>query len=461
MAQYPIADMMSEIATKENIEQSFNDVVSHLDDGNPKDKRTGRRRPSQREKYEARKDEICTRLLADLKAGTFRISGYRNLHVVDGPKERDVQAPPVYDRVGCHAVMVVFERHVYPSLITNTAASIKGRGMHWLHHRLHEDLVNAPEQTTYFYYGDIYHFYDSILQPLMKAVVREYVSDPVLLPILDNFIEMLPTGLSKGLRSSQCFANILLDKIDKKMSSLVGHYEQELPDGTFEVRPFYYRYCDNFTILAPSKKELWTLRGVLVAELSSLGGLRIKPDEAVRPVDTEGIDALGYVDFRSHSRLRKRTKQNAARKLARVRSRKRRQEIIGSFKGMACHADCSHLYHKLTGKRMKKFSDMGISYTPKDGKKRFKGETFRLAAIQNIPIEIHDFEKDVKTSQGDGRCLVSFRNRQSGEWGKFFTASEEMKNILLQVGDLPDGFPFETVIVSERFDGNKAKYSFT
>ena len=45
--------------------------------------------------------------------------------------------------------------------------------------------------------------------------------------------------------------------------------------------------------------------------------------------------------------------------------------------------------------------------------------------------------------------------------GKFFTASEEMKNILDQISDIEDGFPFETKITSERFDGNKVKYSFT
>ena len=38
---------------------------------------------------------------------------------------------------------------------------------------------------------------------------------------------------------------------------------------------------------------------------------------------------------------------------------------------------------------------------------------------------------------------------------------EEMKQILDKVSDIEDGFPFETVIESEVFDGNKVKYSFT
>lgn len=43
----------------------------------------------------------------------------------------------------------------------------------------------------------------------------------------------------------------------------------------------------------------------------------------------------------------------------------------------------------------------------------------------------------------------------------FFTASEEMKNILDQISDIEDGFPFETTIVSEVFDGGKVKYKFS
>lgn len=439
---------MSEIATRENIEEAFDYVVGHLEC------------KEQREKYRPQKEDICSRLLEDLKNGTFRITEFNEMVVKDGPKIRRVQAPRVYGRIGCHAIMVVVEKYTYPTLIKNTAASIKGRGMHWLHHIVETDVQQAPELTTDYYQCDIFHYYDSIEQWRMKILIRKYISDPVLLPILDNFIELMDEGLSKGLRSSQCFANLFLNELDHIMTAQVGSYELEQSDGTFEIRTFYYRYCDDIVIIGNNKKELWRLRNVLVSHIESIG-LRVKPNEAVRPLDICGLDYLGYVDFRSHSLIRKRTKQNAARKLAKVKSRKRRQEIIGSFKGMACHADCKHLFYNLTGQKMKKFNEMGVTYTPKDGKKRFPGNATRLASIQNMEIEIHDYESDVKTSQGEGRYLVSFKYKQTGQWGKFFTASEEMKNILDQVSDIEDGFPFETVIVSERFDGNKVKYSFT
>ncbi len=42
----------------------------------------------------------------------------------------------------------------------------------------------------------------------------------------------------------------------------------------------------------------------------------------------------------------------------------------------------------------------------------------------------------------------------------FFTASKEMQNILDQVSDIEDGFPFETTITMEMFDG-KSPPKFT
>ena len=110
---------------------------------------------------------------------------------------------------------------------------------------------------------------------------------------------------------------------------------------------------------------------------------------------------------------------------------------------------------------MKNFSEMGVTYTPADGKKRFPGKMMRLGAIVNKTIEFHDYESGIKTSQGEDRYVVSFFDPATNEWGKFFTASEEMKNILDQISDIEDGFPFETVIVSEVFDGNKVKYKFS
>lgn len=439
---YPLDNLIPEIISDENMYGSFDYVVQHLE------------YEEQRARYRPLREKYVQILTDEIREGKFRIyrEHVRDVHVKDGPKERDVQAPTVLKRVGVHAIMVIVEKYTYPSLIKNTAASIKGRGMHWMHHIIEEDLQNVPELMRYFYKSDIEHYYDNIDQSLMKGVLREYICDETLLPMLDNFTELLPHGLSKGLRSSQCYANIFLSHVDHVMCENALTYM--LGE---EKRYLYFRYCDDVVIWGEDKRTLWKMRDLYVSELAKIG-LNVKSNEAVRPI-SEGLDYLGFIQYEDYSLLRKRIKQNAARKLHRIKSRKRRQEIIGSFKGMACHADCKHLYYKLTGRRMKKFSEMGVTYTPEDGKKRFPGMTVRLSSIVNVPIVVLDYEKDMKTENGDDRYLVSVKEGET--FKKFFTASKEMKQILDKISDMDDGFPFETIIKSERFGDNKIKYIFT
>ncbi len=422
----PIGNLIDEIASDINISESFDYVVSHLE---CKD---------QREHIRKKKDEYCSRLKPLLKNGNFRIEegDFRTIEVVDGIKPRICQDPTVFHRVGCHAVTVPFERHAYPTLIKNTAASIKGRGMHWLHNIIEEDLLADPEGTIYYYQCDIHHYYDSVSQKKIKEQIRLYTTDEKALPMLDNFVSLLPEedGISKGLRASQCYANLHLSEIDHKMCARVSFHEVKdggtviqgwgviIIDGK-GIRFHYYRYCDDIVIIAATKKELWQLRDYLVSLLAELG-LHIKPSEAVRPL-SEGLDYLGYVTYvddsgaerKVYSRIRKRTKTKFARRIKGKKSRKRRQTLIGSFFGMAAHADCRHLlkklifpkeYRKLKHKRkMKDLGSFKISPVTLDGKKNFRGKKISARELDRRGIIIVDFEKVIpkrETEEYNRRC---------------------------------------------------------
>lgn len=479
---FPIDNLINEIADPVNISESFDYVISHLENA------------SQRKHMWPKKAEYCKRLEEELKNGTFRITPdeIREITVTDGPKVRVCQCPFVYHRVGCHAVMVPVERHLHPTLIKNTAASIKGRGMHWLHQIIEEDLVCDQENMCHFYQCDIFGYFDHIIQKRMKRKVRKYIIDILTLNMLDNFITLLPYGLSKGLRSSQCLSNLYLSEVDHKMCAKVSFHEIDVEGETDvaikgegsvkikdkEIRYHYYRYCDDIVIIAKTKKELWQLRDYLKSLLDELE-LTIKPSEAVRPLAV-GIDYLGYKTFVDdskpervvYSRIRKRTKQKFARKIKEVKSRKRRQSLIGSFFGMAAHADCRHLlktlittteYKKLKHKRkMKDLGELKIKPVSFDGKKNFKGPKISPRELDKQPFILYDFERDIvptrerveyqrRLQDADLKglsadlvqqpktkylCQVIFR----GEPRKMWTGDSELWSILDQLescGELP------------------------
>ncbi len=427
--------IVEEVVEYPNMAESFDQVL-----------RGSKRKKSRQGRYLlAHREEVIKELSERIAAGTFTVANYRERTINESGKERRIQVLTMKDRIAVHAIMSVVDRHLKKRFIRTTSASIKDRGMHDLMQYIRRDMQEDPEGTRYCYKFDISKFYESVCQDFVSYCVRRVFKDKKLIAMLDGFIHMMPQGISIGLRSSQGLDNLLL-------SVYLDHYLKD----RYGVRHFY-RYCDDGVVLGKSKAELWEIRDAVHEQVEQID-LKVKANERVFPVD-EGIDFLGYVIYPDHVLLRKRIKQKFARKMHKVKSRKRRRVLIASFYGMAKHANCIMLFNKLTGKEMKSFKDLNVAYKPEDGKKRFAGAVVSIRELVNLPIVVKDFEVGVKTSQGEDRCVVSIEH--NGEPKKFFTNSEEMKNILQQVSEMPDGFPFETTIKAETFGKGRTKYIFT
>lgn len=426
---------MEEITDYGNMSEAFDRVL----------RGTKRKRCRQGRYLLEHREEVIGELTASLKDGSFRLGGYHERIICEYGKVRRLQILSMKDRIAVYAVMNVVDAHLRKRFIRTTGASIKGRGTHDLMKCVRKDMLADPEGTAYCYKFDVRHFYDNVKPDFVMWCFRRVFKDEILLALLEHFMHLLPVGISFGLRSSQVAGNLLL-------SVFLDHYLKD----RYGVRHFY-RYCDDGVVLGKSKAELWEIRGIVHERLQQID-LEIKPNERVFPT-AEGIDFLGYVIYPDHVMLRKRIKQKFARKMHEVKSKRRQQELKASFYGMAKHACCGNLFNKLTGKEMKSFKDLNVAYKPEDGKKRFAGAVVSIRELVNLPIVVKDFEVGVKTSQGEDRCVVSIEH--NGEPKKFFTNSEEMKNILQQVSEMPDGFPFETTIKAETFGKGRTKYIFT
>ena len=424
-----------EITEYSNMSEAFDTVL-----------RGNRRKNSRQGRYLLEhREEVIAELTAALRDGSFRPGGFHERDIEEYGKKRRLQIFSMKDRIAVFAVMNVVDRHLRKRYIRTTGASIKKRGTHDLMKCIRTDMQSDPEGTRYGYKFDIKRFYDNARQDFVMWCFRRVFKDERLLKVIGALVTVLPEGLSFGLRISQGAGNLLL-------SVFLDHYLKD----KYGVRHFY-RYCDDGLVLGKSKAELWKIRDAVHSQAAQIG-LTVKPNERVFPVD-EGIDFLGYVIYPDLVRLRKRIKQKFAQKMHEVKSRKRRRELAASFYGMAKHADCNKLFNKLTGKKMRNFKDLNVAYKPEDGKKRFPGTVVSIRELVNLPIVVKDFETGIKTEQGEDRCIVAIE--MNGEPRKFFTNSEEMKNILAQVREMPDGFPFETTIKTETFGKGRTKYVFT
>lgn len=369
--------IIEEVVKYSNMSESFDQVL----------RGTVRKKSRQGSYLLAHREEVISELSMQIASGTYRVSGYRERIIVENGKERHIQVLTMKDRIAVHAIMKVVDMHLKRRFIRTTSASIQGRGMHDLLTYIRCDMREDPDGTQYCYKFDIRKFYESVKQDFVMYCVRRVFKDEKLLTMLDNFVRMMPEGLSIGLRSSQGLGNLLL-------SVFLDHYLKD----KYGVR-YFYRYCDDGVVLGKTKMELWKIRDVVHSLVGDIG-LTVKPNERVFPV-CEGIDFLGYVIYDpDHVRIRKRIKQKVARKLHKVKSRKRRKVLIASFYGMAKHADCRTLLYKLTGKKMADFvklKDTGIQPMYQDGKKRFRGREMNLADLIGEEFVILDFETGVIT----------------------------------------------------------------
>lgn len=427
--------VIEEIVEYSNLESSFRTVLrgTHRKNGS-----TGRY-------LIEHKEEVLKDLSSRIQYGTFAIKDYHEKEICESGKIRRLQVLSLYDRIAVHAIMTIVDKHLQRRFIRTTGASIKERGTHDLLNYIRDDISADPAGTRYCYKFDIRKFYESIDQDIMMKCVQKVFKDERLIKILDGFVRMMPSGLSIGLRSSQGLGNLLLSvNLDHHLKDKHG------------VR-YFYRYCDDGVVLCATKAELWKIRDIVHCQVGDIG-LTVKANERVFPIE-EGIDFLGYVIRPDYVRLRKRVKKKFARRMHGLISKRRKHELVSSFYGMAKHADCIRLFNQLTGIDMKSFKDLNVSYQPQDGKKRFPGVVVSIRELVNLPIIVKDFEMGIKTEQGEDRCIVAIE--MNGEPKKFFTNSEEMKNILTQIKEVPDGFPFEATIRAETFGKGRTKYVFS
>lgn len=104
---------------------------------------------------------------------------------------------------------------------------------------------------------------------------------------------------------------------------------------------------------------------------------------------------------------------------------------------------------------MRRFSELGIKQV--DDKKIFNCQQVSISDVINCEIEVLDFIPNMKTTHGDNRYLVKFR--QDGQEGKFFTNSSAIKSVLDQIPK--DEFPFLTPIRSTKLGSSGKMYQFT
>ena len=206
---------------------------------------------------------------------------------------------------------------------------------------------------TIIYYF-IFFVGNSIDQKILINLIQKKTKDKDTVWLIEKIIKSFEKGLPLGNITSQLFANIYLNELDK----FIKH----------QLRIKYYiRYCDDFIILSSNKNYLIGLIPTIQSFLKNKLSLSFHYNKIILRKWHQGVDFLGYISFPYHRFLRNKTKKRMFRKIERrieelkinKINQKSFNQIVQSYLGILKHCNSCRLRYKLKRNTLKRFPQIG------------------------------------------------------------------------------------------------------
>ena len=273
------------------------------------------------------------RLSASLRDGSYQ-PGEQHKFTVYEPKRREISALPFSDRVVQHALVSVIEPIFDRSFLPQSFACRTGKGTH--RGAIQAQAIMRRMQHTapgWYLKIDFSGYFKNINLEVLHKEIRRKISCGPTLDLISKFHPATGTGLPIGNLTSQLFANVYGNILDRYLVHELG-------------RRNFIRYMDDTVIFSHSRHYLETLRYGLKWFCKSVMKLDFS-HWMIAPFH-RGLNFLGYRIWTTHKLMRR---ASVARAKKTIRSLKdqpdRLQMFLASWRGHAQWADSHNLLHAL------------------------------------------------------------------------------------------------------------------
>ncbi|MFH1308655.1 MAG: reverse transcriptase domain-containing protein [Patescibacteria group bacterium] len=296
------------------------------------------------QEFEFNLEDNIFQLYYELKDKTYKHSNYSSFFIQD-PKLRHIHKAKIKDRIVHHLIAKYLEQVFNKSFIFDSYSCRKNKGTHKAVNRLKSFcLKKSKNNKINFYYlkCDIKKFFDNLDHNILINILKRKIEDKDILNLIEEIINSFYKGIPLGNLTSQWFANIYLNELDR----FIKH--------KLKIK-YYLRYTDDFVILNKSKKDLEKLISVIEKFLRTNLKLSLHPDKITIRKYNQGIDFLGYVVLPYYIVLRTKTKKRIFKKIKlRIKQFKNNQIVeqclnqsIQSYFGVLKHCNSYKLRREL------------------------------------------------------------------------------------------------------------------
>jgi retron-type reverse transcriptase len=260
----------------------------------------GRRFRNEGAKFKLYYEKHLLQIHTELATKTYTHGAYKSFMIYE-PKQREVLAAPIKDRIVHHAVHDTIEPVIDRKFIFDSYACRKNKGTHAAIIRT-QRFMQANE---YFMHLDVKKYFPNINHNTLKTILKRHIKEQDVLELFyiiinstlpDNNAHMPDLfssgriGLPIGNLTSQFLANLYLNELDQ-------YVKHEL-----KIK-HYIRYMDDFVVFGNDKAMLkqWEKDIVLFCKNKLQLALHIKG--GIKHY-YEGLGFLGFKIYRKHKLLK-------------------------------------------------------------------------------------------------------------------------------------------------------------
>jgi len=289
----------------------------------------GKKRTLEFDKFEYNLEASLTSLQKELASQTYKHGSYRKFTVTDN-KKREISVSSIKDRVVHRLIYEYLVKIFDKTFIYDAWSCRKNKGLIAAIERSQQFATNYPKYWVWR--ADIKKFFDNIDRQTLLSLLERKIKDRKAIDLLSEVIGIKrpkaadthththqlppPKGLPIGNLTSQIFANIYLNELDR----FVTHHEKP---------PAYLRYGDDFLIFERDLAKLWQIRENVIEFTRQHLGLTINSKNDVIIKAKDGLKFLGVEIFPNSRRLKNRNIDRAMNRISPANA--------SSYQGLAKH----------------------------------------------------------------------------------------------------------------------------